>query len=182
MSSRVSKFTYRSFIHITYNSSNPDHQYRSQIAFTSATGARPFHGSFNVIIPRVVCSFSSKGLLFFLKLFMEYSSFWRWNLITGLQILRLVYEFLLFLFGVTVETSHSNVGRRWYQWESSHNHLFVVLFYPGTRTEENNAVASSLRSTPNNDTVTTNLSVTGGFIFPNGHSQYQQQQQSSNFG
>ena len=63
MSSRVSKFTYRSFIHITYNSSNPDHRYRSQIAFTSATGARPLHGSFNVNIPRVVCSLSSRGLL-----------------------------------------------------------------------------------------------------------------------
>ena len=43
-----------------------------------------------------------------------------------------------------------------------------------SRTEENNAVASSSRSTPND---TTNLSATNGFIFPNDHSQQQQQQQ-----
>ena len=40
------------------------------------------------------------------------------------------------------------------------------------RTEENNAIASSSRST-----VTPNLSATGSFIFTNGHSQHQLQQQ-----
>ena len=43
-----------------------------------------------------------------------------------------------------------------------------------TRTEENNAVASSSRPTPNNDC--TNLSDSSGFIFPIDPSQQQQQQ------
>ena len=37
VSTRVSKFTYDSFIHIAYDSSNPDHQHCSQNAFTSAS-------------------------------------------------------------------------------------------------------------------------------------------------
>ena len=36
----VSKFTYDSFIHIAYDSSNQDHQFWSQNAFTSASGTR----------------------------------------------------------------------------------------------------------------------------------------------
>ena len=51
----------------------------------------------------------------------------------------------------------SNVGRRWYQWESSHNHLFDVLLHPSSSEQRDNAIASSSRLTPINDT---NLSAT----------------------
>ena len=50
---RVSKFTYGSFIHVAYDPSNPDHQYRSHRVFVSASGARRLLGSFSIILPKV---------------------------------------------------------------------------------------------------------------------------------
>jgi len=49
---RVSKFTYGSFIHVAYDPSNPDHQYRSHRVFISASGARRLLGSFSIILPK----------------------------------------------------------------------------------------------------------------------------------
>ena len=50
-----SRFRIRSFIHIAYDPNNPDHQYWSRNAFTSATGARRLRGSFSLIPPKVSC-------------------------------------------------------------------------------------------------------------------------------
>ena len=61
VSIRVS-FTYRSFIHISYDSSNPDHQYRSQNVFTSTSGARRL----SITLPNVSCLFPfPRGLSMF---------------------------------------------------------------------------------------------------------------------
>ena len=68
VSTRVSKFTYGSFIHIAYASSNPDHQYRSRNAFTSVPRARRVRGSFSIILPKVsCCSLSSRAWVCYLK-------------------------------------------------------------------------------------------------------------------
>ena len=67
-----------------------------------------------------------------------------------------------------------NVGRRWYRLVLSQSYIPPPSPSWFPRTEGNNAVASSSRSTPNNDA--TNFSVTAGFIFPNDHSQQQHQQ------
>ena len=65
----------------------------------------------------------------------------------------------------------------WKRRESSESPLIIIYLRPSPstflRTEENNGITSS-RSTSNNDTA--NLSATAGFIFPNDHSQQQQQQ------
>ena len=61
----------RSLIHIAYDSSNPDYQYRSQNTFTSATGAKRLRGSFNLILPKVSCLFPFlKSLSIILKVFL----------------------------------------------------------------------------------------------------------------
>ena len=83
VSTRVSKFTYDFFIHIAYDSSNPDHQHCSQNAFTSASGL----GGFSQ--PKVTCLFPFlvQTWVSYLKTF-RISEFWRRrnpeDLITGL--------------------------------------------------------------------------------------------------
>ena len=93
---RVFKFPYGSFIHIAYNSSNSDHQYRSQNALTSALEARRLHGSFRIILPKVSSLFpffKSLSTLFKKLLLLEYPSFGDEKiLLTALQILQLVFE------------------------------------------------------------------------------------------
>ena len=106
VSTRVSKFTYGS-------SSNPDYQYQSLLK----TRSPPFLGQ-GVSVGLSVLSYSKTLTRSCSFPFFENLSIRRRrnqdDLITGLQILWLVYEFLFILFGagVTVETSHSNVGRR----------------------------------------------------------------------
>ena len=59
VNTRVSKLTYGSFIHVAYDASNPDHQYRSHRVFTSASGAKRLLGAFSIILPRVSVSVTS---------------------------------------------------------------------------------------------------------------------------
>ena len=105
VSTRVPKFIYGALIHIIYDSSN---LYRFQNALTSASGARRLYESFGIILPKVSPLFPSfKSLIVFRRTFFcRISKFPRRrnsvNLNSGLQIVRLVYEFLSFLFGVSV--------------------------------------------------------------------------------
>ena len=49
----------------------PDYQYRSQNAFTSATGAKRLRGSFSLILPKVCCLFPFlESLSIILKVFL----------------------------------------------------------------------------------------------------------------
>ena len=176
VSIRVSKFTYRSFIHISYDSNNPDHRYRSQSMFISASGVRWLRVSFSNILFKVSCLFPflrGLSMLFKKLLFVEYPIFGD----EGIQRILLLgyrlcgwftssYRLCLVL---PWKRRGSNVGRRWYQWALSQSYIPrpSPSWFP--RTEENNGVTSS-RSTPNN---TTNLFAT---TFPNDHSQQQQQQ------
>ena len=121
-----------------------------------------------------------KSLIFKKLLFVEYPIFWdegiQRSYYSATDSATGFYEFSLFLFGITVEAS-------WIQWGQTLIPVRVLsqsyISRPSPsgfpRTEENNAVASSSRSIPND---ITNLSATSGFIFPNVHSQHQQQQQS----
>ena len=78
--------------------------------------ARRLRGSFSIILLKVSCLFPFlKSLtVIFKKFICRISKFPRRrnsdNLITGLQIVRLVYEFLSFLFGVRVKTSWIQSG------------------------------------------------------------------------
>ena len=72
---RVSKFTYGSFIHVAYDPSNPDHQYRSHRVFISASGARRLLGSFSIILPKVSCFLPLLKKFEYVLLFVEYPSF-----------------------------------------------------------------------------------------------------------
>ena len=126
-----------SFIHIVYDSSNLDHQYRSQSAFTSASG---LGGSVNLsvlsIIPKVSCLFPFFNKLFKKLLFVEYPSFGD----EGIQIIILLGYRLrswftssyCFCMVLPWKRRESNVGRRWYQWKSSHNLLFGVPLLPNS--------------------------------------------------
>ena len=159
VSTRVSKFTYGFFIGLKTRS-------HLRLGLGGSVG-------FSVLsYPRWIVEFFLKSLsTLFKKINCRILKLWRWrnseDSVTRRQILRLVYEFLLFLFGVIVETSRIPCGqtnlRRWYQWVLSKSSIWRPSPSRFPRTEENNAVASP-RSTPNNDT--TNLSVTSGFIFP----------------
>ena len=67
---RVSKFTYGTFCEISYNPNDPDHQSRSQLAFTDIYGAKVIDGSFDIILPKVSCLFLFlRNLSIFFKIF-----------------------------------------------------------------------------------------------------------------
>ena len=78
VSTRVSKVIYGSFIHIASDPYNPGHQYPSQNAFTSGTGARRLRGSFSIILTKVSCLFpflKNLSVLFKELLLVEYPIF-----------------------------------------------------------------------------------------------------------
>ena len=141
-------------------SSNPDHQHRSQNAFTSASGARQLHRSFSIILPRVSSSclfpfFQSLSKLFKRVLFVEYPSFGD----------KRIQRILL--------SGYRLRGR--YQWVLIQSSIWRPIPSRFPRTEEDNVVVFLPLNSPNNDT--TNLSATSGFIFLNHHSQHRQQWQ-----
>ena len=150
--SRISKFTYSSFIHIACAGV-------TQNALTSTSEARRLHVSFN-ILPEVSCLFSFFSLSTSFKklLLVEYPSFGDEGiqkiLYTWLQILQLVSE----QYRQTWVLLQSSIGRP------------SPSRFP--RTEEDNLVVSSslLFNSSNNDTP--NLSLTSGFISPNDQSQW----------
>ena len=110
VSTRVSKFTYGSFIHIAYDLNNKSVSKRVHLCFP---GSRRLRGSFSIILPNVSSLFP-----FFKSLRMLFCRIPKIprrrnseDLVTRKQILGLVYEFLLFLFGVIVETSWIQCGQ-----------------------------------------------------------------------
>ena len=127
---RVSKVTYGVFGGILYNSSDRDHRSRSHKAYTSASGNKRIE-SFHIILPRVSCLIPFlKSMLFESLLFVEYASFGD----EGIQkIIFIAFRFCTFprlqYFHLVLpwKRRDSHVGRRWYEWETSHNHLFSVL-------------------------------------------------------
>ena len=106
-------------------------------AFTSASGTRRPLWSFSNILPKwVVRSLSLKAWISYLKIFYcRIPKFPRWknsdDLLSRLQILRLVYKFLLFLFGGIVETVVNPMWSDVDTGETSHN-LFSALLLPGS--------------------------------------------------
>ena len=112
-------------------SSNPDHQHRSQNAFTSASGARQLHRSFSIILPRVSSSclfpfFQSLSKLFKRVLSVEYPSF------GDKRIQRIL------LSGYRL--------RGGYQWVLLQSSIWRPIPSRIPRTEEDNVVASFSRS------------------------------------
>ena len=112
-------------------SSNPDHQHRSQNAFTSASGARQLHRSFSIILPRVSSSclfpfFQSLSKLSKRVLFVEYPSFGD----------KRIQRILL--------SGYRLRGR--YQWVLLQSSIWRPIPSRIPRTEEDNVVASFSRS------------------------------------
>ena len=113
----MSKFTYGSFIYIAYDPNNPEHQYRSQNAFTSATKARRLRESFSIILPKDfdLFPFLQSFSILFTKNICRIPKFPRRrnseDLTARQLILPLVYEFLLFLLRVIMETSWIQCGQ-----------------------------------------------------------------------
>ena len=116
----ASKFTYGSFIHIAYDSSNRDHRYRPQKrVYLGLGGSGSFSTSILLNLLKASCLFPFlKSLIVIYKKFIcRFSKFPRRrnsnNLVTGLQSVRLVqvYEFLSLLFILARKRRESNVGR-----------------------------------------------------------------------
>ena len=108
---RVSKVTYGRFCTVTYDPNDSDHKSRSHKVFTSTCGTKRIDGLFNIMIPKV--SFV-KSLFFKSKYFKKPSvcrilKFRRRRnserIILGCQNPQLIFELVVFLFGVTVEMS-----------------------------------------------------------------------------
>ena len=152
-----SRSTFTSFIHTACDPNNPDHQYQSQNALTSASGVR---GSFSFFLPKVS---GFLKMLFKKLLFAEYplsetkdfrgSYYWAIDPATGLRVLMVsVWCYLPCKRRDSNELGVLSQSSIWRPYPSR---------FP--RTEENNAIAYSSRSTLNIDT--TNLSASNGFIF-----------------
>ena len=106
---RVSKVTYGRFCTVTYDPNDSDHKSRSHKVFTSTCGTKRIDGLFNIMIPKV--SFVKSVFLKYFKKpsvcrilkFRRRRNFER--IIPGYQNLQLIFELVVFLFGVTVEMS-----------------------------------------------------------------------------
>ena len=112
---RVSKFTYGTFCRLPYDSNDPDHKSRSDKVITSVSGNKWISESFSIILPKVSC------LILFLEIFIKRIYFVRIpkfrrrrnseNHISGNQVLQLVFDLVLIIFGATVEMSWLQSGR-----------------------------------------------------------------------
>jgi hypothetical protein len=108
---RVSKVTYGSFGHIRYDPSDPDHISLSHNVYTAVSGIERINGYFDIILLKVSCViplfFSLKSMLFVIKIIGRIPKFRRQRNSEGLipeyQVLQMIFDLLLFLFGVTVE-------------------------------------------------------------------------------
>ena len=110
MRTRVSKITYGKFCSILYDPSDPDHRLRSHSVYTNVSGEERISGFFDIILPKVSCFFSFlKSMLLKILIICRIPKFRRRrnseNLILRSQILQLIYELLILLFGVTMGTS-----------------------------------------------------------------------------
>ena len=127
---RVSKITYGNFCHIPYDPNAPDHVSRSHKVFTSVSGRQRISESFDIILPKVSCLIAFLKSMFFLKTFTCRIHKFRSrrnseSLILGNQILPLIFARVVFLFGVTVETSRLQSGKTSIPVRViSHNHFF----------------------------------------------------------
>ena len=106
---RVSKITYGIFCHIPYNPGDPDHRSRSHNVYTDSSGEERVRDFFDIILPKVSCLISFLKSMLLKKLFIcRIPKFRRRRssecLMSGIEILQLIYELLMFLFGVTAET------------------------------------------------------------------------------
>ena len=108
---RVSKVTYGRFCTVTYDPNDSDHKSRSHKVFTSTCGTRRIDGLFNIMIPKVsfvkspflISKYFEKPSVCRILKFRRRRSFER--IIPGCQNLQLIFELVVFLFGVTVEVS-----------------------------------------------------------------------------
>ena len=131
---RVSKFTYGTFCHIPYDPNNPDHQSLSHNVYTDDSGEIVISGFFDIILSKVSCLFPFSKRILLKNLFKEHPSFGD----EGIQrILFHIFKmcswskfpsWLYFCLVLPWKRRDSKVDRRWYQWESSHNHLFSLIF------------------------------------------------------
>jgi hypothetical protein len=110
---RISKITYGTFYSIAYDPSDPDHKSRSHKAYTSVSGKERI-GSFDIMQKKVSCLISFLKSTIFKSHLCRMPKFRRRRnserLITAIQILELIFDLLVFLFGVTVETSWLQSG------------------------------------------------------------------------
>jgi hypothetical protein len=104
---RVSKFTYGTFYAISYDPSNPDHISRSHNVYTDSDGIEVISDFFAIILPKVSCLIPFLKILLKIKFIGRMPKFWRRrnseSLVTEYHVLQLIFDLLLYLFGVTVE-------------------------------------------------------------------------------
>ena len=110
VSSRVSKWTYGIFGDIEYDPSAADHRSRPHMLFTSFSGTVRICDFFDIILPKVICLVNFLKSMLLKKTFIcRIPKFRRRrnseSPMARLRILKFISEVLVFLFGVTVETS-----------------------------------------------------------------------------